>query len=120
MSTEAQLKGDSERRQREASTAYAVRHDLELQELETETASAFRGGNAEFGPLRDFLIAAKERKVSRGSVLIIESFDRLSRQNVMKALLPLTDIIGTAGLTLNSPTSTEQSVRIGDDLIGTD
>lgn len=44
--------------------------------------SAFRGKNAAVGNLRTFLDAIKSGKVEPGSVLIVESFDRVSRQGI--------------------------------------
>lgn len=47
--------------------------------------SAFRGKNAEVGVLSVFLEAVKSGRVSKGSVLIVESLDRLNRDAVDEA-----------------------------------
>jgi DNA invertase Pin-like site-specific DNA recombinase len=89
MSTDLQLKGDSLRRQLEASAAYAATHDLELVDesrLEDIGVSAFKGANVAEGALGRFLDAAKAGKVPAGSFLLVESLDRLSRQEVRKSL----------------------------------
>src|SRR5947207_4955596 len=89
MSTDLQLKGDSLRRQLEASAAYAATHDLELVDesrLEDIGVSAFKGANVAEGALGRFLDAAKTGKVPAGSFLLVESLDRLSRQQVRKSL----------------------------------
>jgi DNA invertase Pin-like site-specific DNA recombinase len=89
MSTDLQLKGDSLRRQLEASAAYAAMHDLELVDesrLEDIGVSAFKGANVAEGALGRFLDAAKAGKVPAGSFLLVESLDRLSRQEVRKSL----------------------------------
>ena len=88
MSTDLQLKGDSRRRQLDASRAYAQANGLELAEgaeLEDIGVSAFRGANAKEGALGQFLEAVKAGSVRPGSYLIVESLDRLSREQVLKA-----------------------------------
>ena len=86
MSTPQQLKGDSLRRQIEASEQYARDNDLDLQPLTPdEGVSAFRGDNKHVGALNDFLNAVRAGCVPRGSVLIVESLDRLSREDPYKA-----------------------------------
>jgi DNA invertase Pin-like site-specific DNA recombinase len=44
--------------------------------------SAFRGSNAAVGNFRTFLDAVKSGRVREGSVLVVESFDRISRQGI--------------------------------------
>lgn len=88
MSTDLQLKGDSRRRQLEASRAYAEANGLELAEgaeLEDIGISAFKGDNVREGALGKFLEAIRSGKVKPGSYLIVESLDRLSRQQVLAA-----------------------------------
>lgn len=102
MSTDLQLKGDSLRRQREASRHYAQKHSLELVEdfdLHDIGVSAFKGKNIASGAFGRFLDAVREGKVERGSYLLIESFDRMSRQEPMVALKPFMDLV-EAGLVL--------------------
>jgi DNA invertase Pin-like site-specific DNA recombinase len=87
MSTQEQLKGDSMRRQMEATAKYCADHGLELvQDMRDVGFSGFSGANIERGALGKFLKAVEAGKVERGSYLIIESFDRLSRQHVATAL----------------------------------
>jgi DNA invertase Pin-like site-specific DNA recombinase len=89
MSTDLQLKGDSRRRQLEKSTAYASEHKLQLADdaqLEDIGISAFRGANVRDGALGGFLEAVKKGQVERGSFLLVESLDRISRQEVRKSL----------------------------------
>jgi DNA invertase Pin-like site-specific DNA recombinase len=95
MSTPEQIKGDSLRRQLEASAAYAAAHGLELVEedrLQDIGISAFRGANAADGVLGWFLEVAKAGKIP-GSFLLVESLDRLSRQEPRKSLRIFLDII---------------------------
>lgn len=89
MSTELQLKGDSRRRQLEKSEKYAANHELELADdarLEDIGISAFKGANVRDGALGKFLEAAKAGKIAPGSFLLVESLDRLTRQDINKSL----------------------------------
>jgi DNA invertase Pin-like site-specific DNA recombinase len=86
MSTDPQLLGDSRRRQLHASRAYAEAHGLELAEgaeLEDIGISAFKGANVSEGALGKFLEAVKSGSVKPGSYLLVESLDRLSRQEIL-------------------------------------
>ena len=89
MSTDLQLKGDSRRRQLALSRAYAESNGLDLAkdaELEDIGISAFKGANVSEGALGRFLEAVKSGAVPPGSYLLVESLDRLSRQQVSTAL----------------------------------
>ena len=88
MSTDIQLQGDSRRRQLEASRAYAEEHGLELasdDQLEDIGISAFKGANAKDGALGQFLAAVKAGTIERGSYLLVESLDRLTREEILPA-----------------------------------
>jgi DNA invertase Pin-like site-specific DNA recombinase len=96
MSTEAQLRGDSLRRQVAQSQEYAASQGWELlaeDQLEDIGISAFSGANVSGGALGQFLQAIREGKVEPGSFLIIESLDRLSRQELWKSLGLFSEII---------------------------
>lgn len=70
MSTDAQLKGDSLRRQTELSQRYADSHGLKLVEeakLHDIGVSAFKGDNVATGALGKFLGALNSGQVPRGS-----------------------------------------------------
>lgn len=95
MSTPDQLKGDSLRRQLEKTRQYAATHDLDLvEQFDDLGVSAYRGRNVEFGALSRFLELIDSGDIARGSYLIVESMDRLSRDKVMKAFGLLNQIIG--------------------------
>jgi len=86
-STPQQLKGDSLRRQLETSRAYAEAHDMILDDsLRDIGVSAFKGKNATEGALKKFIELVEAGRIEKGSVLILESLDRLSRQQVFSAL----------------------------------
>ncbi len=93
-SSPAQMKGDSLRRQLEAARAYAEAHGLLLDEsLQDLGVSGFRGKNADTGALGRFLDLIQSGRVAPGSVLVVESLDRLSRQQIMPALGRLAEIV---------------------------
>lgn len=88
-STPQQLKGDSLRRQFEATQRYVTEHGLVLDEtlnLRDLGISAFRGKNVEQGALGAFIKAIETGRVRKGSYLIVESLDRISRNEVIEAL----------------------------------
>lgn len=88
-STPEQMFGDSLRRQMESSIAYAEAHGLTLDttlNLRDLGISAFRGANVEKGRLGAFIKAIDEGLVAKGSYLLVESLDRLSRAEVMDAM----------------------------------
>lgn len=102
MSTDLQLKGDSLRRQREVSRKYADAHGLDLVEdfeLHDIGVSAFSGKNIASGSFGRFLSAVRKGKIEKGSYLLVESFDRMSRQEPIVALKPFMEIV-EAGLVL--------------------
>ncbi|WP_150291156.1 recombinase family protein [Sphingobium estronivorans] len=94
-STPEQQKGDSFRRQTQMAEDYASRKGLDLDDTFTFHdlgISAFRGDNLETGMLGYFLEAVRSGEVAAGSFLLVESLDRLSRQNARRALRTLEDI----------------------------
>lgn len=101
-STPEQAKGDSLRRQTELSKEWASRRGITFDEeltFQDLGVSAFRGDNAETGKLGEFLEAVRAGVVSKGSYLLIESLDRLSRDRPRKAVRLMEDIV-EAGITL--------------------
>lgn len=83
-----QLLGDSMRRQLERSTSYAERHGLHLDESTTIRdlgISAYRGANRTAGGLGLFLEAVINGRIKKGSYLLVESFDRISREAPLAA-----------------------------------
>jgi DNA invertase Pin-like site-specific DNA recombinase len=99
-STPEQLKGDSLRRQLEASRQYAKEHNLSLDEnMQDLGLSAFKGINRLKGAFGKFLQLVEAGKIERGSILIVENLDRLSRQEVLEALNVFTSII-QAGISI--------------------
>ena len=96
MSTDLQLKGDSLRRQLEASKKYTATHGLELVQdfaLHDIGVSAYTGKNIASGRFGLFLTAVRAGKIEKGSYVLVESFDRMSRQEPIVALQPFIDIV---------------------------
>jgi DNA invertase Pin-like site-specific DNA recombinase len=101
-STPEQLQGKSLERQTEAARNYCKQHTLELDtelSLRDLGVSAFRGKNSDTGALGSFLKAVHVGQVPKGSFLLIETFDRMSRESAYDAQLTLQNIIN-AGITV--------------------
>src|SRR5262249_44620440 len=79
----------SQRRQAEWSAAWCEHNGCLLDESlhQDKPVSAFRGANRSKGALAAFLEMVKVGRVSRGSILLVESLDRLSREEVDEALM---------------------------------
>lgn len=94
-STAEQAKGTSPWRQKEWSRHYAAQNGFILDEsLKPDRGiSAFKGRNRTEGNLAAFLARVKDGTVPRGSALLVESLDRLSREEVEEALYAFLDII---------------------------
>lgn len=87
--------GDSLRRQEKLAVDYASAHNLELDTRSYRDlgVSAFRGKNATEGSLKMFLDAVSEGKIEAGSYLLVESLDRISRDEVPEALELLLSVV---------------------------
>lgn len=81
-STKKQAKGDSKRRQSDAAVEWCKKNNYYLSEdsFEDLGISAYRGSNGDES-LGQFIKALEEGKIKKGSVLLVESLDRLSRQH---------------------------------------
>jgi len=86
-STPQQLKGDSLRRQLEGSRQWADENNYELDTSMRDLGlSAYKGANQTLGSLKKFIDLIDQGQIDEGSVLILESLDRLSRQELTKSL----------------------------------
>jgi DNA invertase Pin-like site-specific DNA recombinase len=95
-SSARQADGDSLRRQTDLAAEYAAKHGLHLDEeltFQDLGISAFRGTNKTEGALAAFIQACKSGRVKPGSVLLVESLDRLSREQIRKPLRLLLEMI---------------------------
>lgn len=98
-SSPEQSRGDSYRRQRELAEAFCKDNDLEFVNSKEylffdKGRSAFKGKHLDdTGELARFLRFVKEGAVAKGSYLLIESLDRLSREKVKDALPRFLDLL---------------------------
>ncbi|HEX7978686.1 MAG TPA: recombinase family protein, partial [Gemmatimonadaceae bacterium] len=125
-STPRQGKGHSPERQLQAAREYAARETNGLvvdEAMVDEGRSAFRGSNVkkgeQAGALGRFLERIEAGEVERGSVLVLENLDRMSRMAPRKALNILSAIVdkGIAVHTTNDgQTYTAKKLDSGDGL----
>lgn len=99
-SSEKQTGNDSLRRQIAKAEAFVIKtqaqYGLELDDtrrLTDSAMSAYKGTNLKRGALAAFITAAENGLIEDGSFLLIESFDRLSRQESASSLRLLLDLI---------------------------
>jgi DNA invertase Pin-like site-specific DNA recombinase len=96
MSTDAQVLGDSLRRQTEQTEKFCREQGYDLDttfELRDIGFSAYDGSNVSKGDLGKFVSAVQAGRIERGSVLVVESLDRLSRQTPRTALRLFLDLL---------------------------
>lgn len=108
-STPSQAAGASLQRQTEKAAKYALEHGLTLDtELKMTDlgVSAYRGKNAHTGALGGFLKAVDAGYVQRGSYLLIENMDRLSRADIVTAQGLFLQLVGS-GINLVTLTNGE-------------
>ncbi|WP_336979699.1 recombinase family protein [Altererythrobacter fulvus] len=95
-STPEQMQGDSFRRQIALADAYCLKRGWELDRtliLHDIGMSAFRGRNAVEGNLGRFFEHVQTGEVASGSILLIESLDRFSRQEIGVAQLAFLNLL---------------------------
>jgi DNA invertase Pin-like site-specific DNA recombinase len=95
-SSTKQADGGSEDRQTDLTDEYCKRECLELVERFHDLGkSAYHGKHRTQGRFGDFLKAVEDGTIPGGTVLIVESFDRLSREMVTVALQQFLSLINT-------------------------
>ena len=101
-SSAEQAAGDSLRRQTQKAEEYAAKHGLILDDklnIRDLGVSAFRGANVAMGALGDFLSLVQHGDIPKGSYLLAENIDRISRDVITEAMTTLTMLINS-GITL--------------------
>ncbi|HHG3521717.1 TPA: recombinase family protein [Vibrio parahaemolyticus] len=95
LSTEKQINGHGFTRQREAIEKVCCQYGWQLsdQTFNDLGVSAWKGANATTGALSQFIDLAKKGAIRPNSVLIVESVDRLSRQQVDKSLRLMLELL---------------------------
>lgn len=88
LSTAEQLEGTGEKRQLDLFERYVAAHGLSMagDVLNDRGVSAFHGSNLDKGELGKFVDAVERGDVAAGSFLLVESLDRLTRQEPLEAL----------------------------------
>jgi DNA invertase Pin-like site-specific DNA recombinase len=108
-STPSQAAGASLQRQSEKAAKYALEHGLTLDTELSMTdlgVSAYRGKNVRTGALGGFMEAVERGYVARGSYLLIENMDRLSRSDIVTAQGLFLQLVGS-GINLVTLTNGE-------------
>ncbi len=102
-SSKRQELGESLRRQKETGQRWMDRHPehvfdttLKLKDL---GVSAFRGRNKNTGALGKFIQCVQDKKVPRGSILMLENLDRFSREQAFDAATVFNALV-KAGITI--------------------
>lgn len=90
-SSQAQNDGDSRRRQELGVEEFTKRTGVEItQTFRDEGISGFTGQNLKIGALKELMDKVRKGIIRKGDFIIVESIDRLTRQDVWKAI----EIIG--------------------------
>lgn len=94
-SSKRQEDGSTRTRQNELIDAFVSKHGLEVdRHLEDAGTSAYHGKNASAeGVLGQFLQEVRKGAIERGSYLLIENFDRLSRDKMVRSNKIFTDLL---------------------------
>ncbi len=98
-----QALGDSQRRQVQKSEEYCVANGFRLIDVFFDKGVTGRTGvHRRKGQLGDLIQAAKEKRFPQGTALIIESLDRLSREEVSVALQQFLELINNHHLEIHT------------------
>lgn len=93
-SSQKQADGNSIVRQSERIESFVTRYSLTVDtRLEDHGISSFRGANAKKGQLSGFLQRVRDGEIPHGSYLLIENWDRLSRQVLDASIEIFSDLI---------------------------
>lgn len=116
-STTKQALGDSERRQLENGQAWIAKHNHKESEIAfiDRGKSGFRGNKQK--ALDALLKAIESRKIAPGTILLVESIDRLSRKGI-RATQNLVNSILDAGIDIAILFPLEKTYKASNDSIG--
>jgi len=116
-STPEQSHGDSERRQLDKAKAWAAKNGYLLdntRELADRGFSGYRGTHRSKGALGRFLSEVTAGKIPRGSILLVENIDRLSREGAVSTIRNIIGKLWDNDITLQT-LSPEESYPPGSD-----
>ncbi|MFP3549684.1 recombinase family protein [Paraburkholderia sp. SIMBA_049] len=114
-SSARQAAGTSKQRQDDYAATWASRHNLPLDttlKMFDKGRSAFKGEHLSNGALGRFMDKIREGSVRPGSTLIVEAWDRFSRQTPMQAFAQLGEIINAGVRVVTSTNSKEWTPEI--------
>lgn len=112
-STPEQKMGDSERRQTDAARQWAERKGLPFDEsLIDQGLSGYSGKHRKKGALGRFLARVEAGDIPRGSILVVENIDRLTREGPEDALRQIIFKLWDFGITIQT-LSPEQAYAPG-------
>ena len=94
-SSEGQRRGDSFDRQTKKASEWAEKNGYTLsnETFEDLGVSAFKGANADVGALGALLEAVQAGAIPKGSAILVENLDRLSRQHWQRGIAIISDIL---------------------------
>ena len=116
-SSEPQGEGDSHRRQKELAHTTAESRGLTITEwIEDLGVSAFRGEHVETGALGKLLERVRQGKIEKGTSLLFENFDRLSRLAVSDSMRVILDFYDAGIILITTADNTVHDRNMG--LIG--
>jgi DNA invertase Pin-like site-specific DNA recombinase len=104
LSSGHQTRGDGGRRQVDRAEAFAKAQGLILDrtfDLNDHGLSGYDGSNVERGQLGKFIEAVRGGRIEKGSVLIVESLDRLSRASARQSLRQFLELLD-AGIVITT------------------
>lgn len=119
VSSKRQVQGHGPDRQQDAAEEYAALHGLVLDDTYHDLGrSAYHSKHLETGALGAFLEEVSAGRIQRGSYLLVENLDRLSRDKVRKAMPVFLEIIN-AGIKivtlLDNPPQVYSAEKIDED-----
>ena len=86
-SSPSQAKGDTLRRQLESAQEFAASHGVELDtQTKDKGVSGYTGANRVKGALGSFIARVAAGEIERGSFLVLDSMDRLTREELNEVM----------------------------------
>jgi len=114
-STKEQAQGDSERRHKNKAQQWADANGYSPEQMHDPGISAFHGRNQFIGQFSVFLEAVRARQLGPARVLLIENFDRMTREVIEQAQTLFLELVnlGAIIVTLHNGKSPGFSIRNG-------
>lgn len=118
-STPQQAEGDSLRRQRARAEEWARANGRTVEYLHDEGRSAFRGSNRTLGQLGLFIERLRVGQLGKRPLLLIENFDRLSREQLSDAQALFLELINSGArlVTLHNGRSYQRPLGVEDAIV---